>query len=137
LRERPQTRTSFILRSRRSWGTKLRVSRRQVREGSASFYFSPCRSSFNSLPLFPSTSTPSLFLPHLKTAFTNGDISDVSLDDYLSAGKYVVLAFYPKDFTWEREREFLCRKRKNGKLSETHSFSLSLLLLLLLLLIST
>lgn len=33
-------------------------------------------------------------------AFTNGDISYVSLDDYLSAGKYVVLAFYPKDFTY-------------------------------------
>jgi len=42
---------------------------------------------------------PLPFPPHLKTAFTNGDISDVSLDDYLSAGKYVVLAFYPKDFT--------------------------------------
>ena len=34
------------------------------------------------------------------TAFTNGDIADVSLDDYLNAGKYVVLAFYPKDFTY-------------------------------------
>ena len=38
--------------------------------------------------------------PPTSTAFTNGDIAEVSLDDYLSAGKYVVLAFYPKDFTY-------------------------------------
>ena len=52
-----------------------------------------------------STSSPPLFSFPLKkqktkTAFTNGDISTVSLDDYLTKNKYVVLAFYPKDFTY-------------------------------------
>ena len=51
-----------------------------------------------------------------RQGFINGDISTVSLDDYLGAGKYVVLAFYPKDFTYvcpteiiafsDRAREF-------------------------------
>lgn len=47
--------------------------------------------SSTSTPLPPSRNNP---------AFVNGDIATVSLDDFLNAGKYVVLAFYPKDFTY-------------------------------------
>ena len=63
-----------------------------------------------------SSSSSFLLLLSTHAAFTNGDISTVSLDDYLGAGKYVVLAFYPKDFTYvcpteiiafsDRAREF-------------------------------
>ena len=47
-------------------------------------------------------------------AYANGDITEVTLSDYTKAGKWVVLFFYPLDFTFVCPTEITGFNAKKG-----------------------